>query len=69
MWGSNRWARNAQTTIPCKHCGHPITVVRSCQHVYMQCEQCKKQGDLNEYIPLMDDVLEEFMEGVFCDRV
>ncbi|GFM34246.1 hypothetical protein LN040_04100 [Desulfovibrio subterraneus] len=69
MWGSSRWARSAQTTIPCKHCGNPLTVVRSCQVVYMQCEHCKKKGELNDYIAQMDDALEEFMEGVYCDRV
>ncbi len=69
MWGSYRWGRSAQTTIPCKHCGKPLTAMRSCQQVYMQCEHCNKRGELNDYIPQMDDALEAFMEGVFCDRV
>lgn len=68
MWGY-RWAREAQTTIPCKKCEKPLSIKRSCQYVYMECEHCKTRSELNDYIAQMDDAMEEFMEGVFCDRV
>jgi hypothetical protein len=69
MWGSYRWGREAQTTIPCKNCDTALKVKRSCQHVYMQCDSCGTRGDINEYLSQMDDAMEEFMEGVYCDRV
>ena len=68
MWGGYSWARRAQTTIPCKKCQKPLVVERSCQSVALVCEHCGARGTLNEYIDKMDDALEEFMEGVFCDR-
>jgi len=69
MWGSYSWKRSAETTIPCKECNKPLTVKRSCQHVYMECSHCGKKSDISEYLRQMDDALEAFMEGVYCDRV
>lgn len=69
MWGSFSRSRSAQTTIPCHQCGQALMVERSCQEVYMWCAHCKKRFEATEYIPEMDDAMEEFMEGVYCDRV
>lgn len=70
MWSATFGrARHAQTTIPCHTCGQPLRVERTCHEVFMRCETCSKSFDINEYIPEMDDAMEQFMEGVYCDRV
>lgn len=61
--------REAQTGMPCKSCGQAVKVARSCHLVYIICPHCQKKFELKEYLPLMDDVMEKFMEGVYCDRV
>lgn len=59
----------AQTTLPCHDCGEPITVYRTCLRVHLQCPACKTRFPLESYINDMDEVLEEFLENVYCDRI
>lgn len=68
QWG-NPQARSAQTSIKCHVCQHPLIVQRACRQVSLHCEKCGKDFPLQQYIPEMDDALEQFMENVYCDRV
>lgn len=70
MWGTtfNR-SRSEQTTIPCHECGAQLKIQRSCHEVFMRCESCDKTYDIADYVAEMDDAMERFMEGVYCDRV
>lgn len=61
--------RQAQTGIPCHHCQHPLEVRRACQEVTLHCPQCGKVFPFQEYVQEMDDVLEHFMENVYCNRI
>lgn len=62
-------SRTAQTTIPCKHCGAPLTAQRGCREVTLHCETCRKSFEIKEYVHLMDDALETFLDQAFCDRI
>ncbi|QJT08267.1 dual CXXC motif small (seleno)protein [Oceanidesulfovibrio marinus] len=61
--------RTVTTTIPCKHCGTPLVAHRGCREVTLRCEKCRKSYDIKEYIHLMDDALESFLDQAFCDRI
>lgn len=61
--------RYAQTTIPCAQCKKPLIARRSCHHAYLECENCKKNYEIQEYVKVMDTALEDFLEAVNCDRV
>lgn len=70
MWGKNAAnARHAETTMHCHECNGRLDVERTCHTVYMHCTECKKDFPVQEYIKEMDDALEEFMEGVYCNRI
>lgn len=70
MWGTTFGrARSAQTTIPCHVCAEPLKVERTCHEVFMRCETCRKTYPVSDYVGEMDDAMENFMEGVYCDRV
>lgn len=67
VWGAA--GRRAETTMPCRACEAPVTAVRHCRNVDLQCAACGGRYPLEDYIPVMDEVLETFLEGVFCDRM
>ncbi len=69
MWGAFSRQRGVQTTIPCHKCGEPLRCERTCHEVYMRCEKCNERFEAAEYIPEMDDAMEDFMSAVYCDRV
>ena len=35
----------------------------------MQCSSCRRTFKLNQFISRMDDVMEEFLERLYADRV
>jgi CRISPR/Cas system-associated protein Cas10 (large subunit of type III CRISPR-Cas system) len=35
----------------------------------MECTHCGEKSDIAVYLREMDDALEAFMEGVYCDRI
>ena len=61
--------RQTQTTIGCAICKKPLTARRTCHTAYLHCEHCNRTFELQEYIKVMDTVLEEFLEAVNCDRI
>ncbi len=61
--------RRAQTTMPCKKCGRPVLIARTCHEVTLHCEACRKDYRVQDYLPEMDEAMESFMENVNCDRV
>lgn len=67
MWSPS--PREAQTTMPCKSCNRAVKVARSCNMVYIICPHCQQKFELQEYLSLMDDAMEKFMENIYCDRV
>jgi uncharacterized protein YbaR (Trm112 family) len=42
---------------------------RTCHEAYLQCERCRKNYPVQDYIRQMDKALEEFLEAINCDRV
>lgn len=61
--------RSAQTTIPCRNCKKPLVARRSCHQAYLECDQCRKRFEIQEYVRQMDEPLETFLEAINCDRV
>ena len=61
--------RQRQTTLPCRRCGARLVVRRGCRSVLFHCEECRAVYELSEYIAEVDEELEEFLAGSFCDRV
>jgi len=61
--------RFAQTTIPCVCCKRPLLARRTCHEAYLQCEHCRREYAVQEYIREMDTALEDFLAAINCDRV
>ncbi len=62
-------AREKQTSIPCPDCGRKLLVKRTCHEAYMYCSHCRKSFALNDFIPQMDEAMEEFLENLYSDRI
>lgn len=61
--------RQARTTLSCPECGGVLDIRRSCHEAYMFCPACNKELALEPFIPQMDEVMENFLEQLFADRV
>lgn len=61
--------RQARTTLPCPLCGDDLDIRRTCHEAYMYCPACAKEFPLADYIPRMDEVMENFLERLFADRI
>ncbi|MBR6674023.1 MAG: hypothetical protein IKL39_04795 [Mailhella sp.] len=61
--------RQARTTLICPHCGEALDIRRTCHEAYMQCSGCRKAFPLTQFIKQMDEVMEEFLERLYSDRV
>ena len=61
--------RQARTTLVCPLCGEPLDIRRTCHEAYMQCSGCRKAFPLTQFIKQMDEVMEEFLERLYSDRV
>ncbi|WP_297215630.1 dual CXXC motif small (seleno)protein [uncultured Desulfovibrio sp.] len=61
--------RQAQTTLPCPHCGKPMLIVRTCHEAHMYCEHCRQSYDLARFITQADDAMETFLAGLYMDRI
>lgn len=62
-------AREKQTTVPCPKCGKTLLVKRTCHEAYMYCRYCQKSFAINEFIPQMDEAMEEFLENLYTNRI
>lgn len=62
-------SREAQTSISCPNCTAKLHIKRSCQEAYMSCEKCHSQFTMQKFIPLMDDVMEDFLENLHLNRI
>ena len=61
--------RDVKTTLVCPTCGAPLYIARTCHEVYMHCPACKAQFPLQDYIRQADEVMEHFLENVYCNRI
>ena len=61
--------REARTTLKCPVCSALLDIRRTCHEAYMQCPECGKRFALKQFIPEMDQVMEEFLERLYSDRV
>ena len=61
--------REARTTLRCPKCGEFMDIRRTCHEAYMQCSSCRKAFALAPFIKQMDEVMEEFLERLYSDRV
>ncbi len=62
-------SREAKTSLLCPTCKDFIHIKRSCHEAYMYCYNCHKTFPLQEFIPKMDDAMEEFLEGLYSNRI
>lgn len=69
MWNSPYRIRKAETTVLCKKCKTRLFIERTCHEVHMFCPTCQKKAELAEYVSQTDDVMEDFMSQVYCDRM
>jgi hypothetical protein len=46
-----------------------MDIRRTCHEAYMQCSSCRKAFALAPFIKQMDEVMEEFLERLYSDRV
>ena len=61
--------RQARTTLVCPVCGEPLDIRRSCHEAYMQCIARYKTFPVAQFVQQMDEVMEEFLERLYSDRV
>lgn len=61
--------RDAETALQCPKCGAKLHIRRSCQNVEMVCLSCSSYFPLKDYIANADEVMENFLECVYCDRI
>jgi len=61
--------REARTTLKCPECGELLDIRRTCHEAYMQCSRCRKSFALAPFISQMDEVMEEFLERLYVNRV
>ncbi len=61
--------QDAQTSLPCPACGHPLHIARTCHEVLLYCPHCKNELPLRDHIAHADKVMEDFLENVYCDRM
>ena len=66
MFGSSR---NPVTTMPCKSRQDKVAIHRTCHQVRLRCPSCGVMYELQDYLEQMDEVLEHYLESVYCDRV
>ena len=69
MWNTVSRARKVETTVPCRQCGTPLFIERTCHEVHMFCPHCGKILPLSDYIAVADEAMETFLSGVYCDRM
>ena len=69
MWNSFSRSRKAQTTLPCRECGKPVIIERSCHEAHLTCPACGKSYPIQEYIREADEAMEDFLNHVYCDRM
>lgn len=46
-----------------------MMIKRTCHEAYMYCEHCKKAFALKDFIPQMDEAMEEFLENLYTNRI
>lgn len=64
-----RSAREKQTTLLCPLCSEKLMIKRTCHEAYMYCEACQKKFPLKDFIPRMDEAMEEFLENLYSNRI
>lgn len=64
-----RSSREQQTTLPCPLCSDPMLIKRTCHEAYMYCASCRRQFELKDFIPQMDEAMEEFLENLYSNRI
>ncbi len=68
MWNACASPRSTTTSLICRNCGQKLVARRGCQEVTLDCRDCGTIFPLKEYASQMDDALEDFLSGHFCDR-
>ncbi len=61
--------REAQTTLDCPLCKQKLLIKRTCHEAYMFCPTCQKSFPLQDFIPQMDEAMEEFLENLYTNRI
>ena len=61
--------KSALTTLKCPKCGACLTAERSCFSARMHCEMCNEIYPIEDYIAKADEKLEDFLDGLYIDRI
>jgi len=61
--------KSASTTLSCPHCGQPLTAERSCREAHMHCTACGHYFPMEKFIQIADAALENFLDGLYIDRI
>ncbi len=64
-----RAKREAKTSLDCPICRDKLFIKRTCHEAFMFCPTCRKEFPLQNFIPQMDEVMEEFLENLYSDRI
>lgn len=61
--------REAQTSLDCPICHNNLFIKRTCYEAYMFCASCQKTFPLQDFIPQIDETMENFLENLYSDRI
>lgn len=62
-------SRNFQTTLYCTSCHTLLRAVRGCQEVRLHCPGCKKTYALEQFGTTLDELMEEHLANIPCNRL
>lgn len=61
--------RDFRTNLRCLKCQGPLHGTRGCREVHLRCVSCGAMYDLREFGTTLDDLVEEYLANIPCDRV
>ncbi len=61
--------REFRTNLRCTSCRAPLRAHRTCLAVVLRCGSCGATFELREFATTLDDLLEEYLANIPCDRL
>lgn len=62
-------SRNFQTTLHCKRCQSLLRAIRGCQEVSLHCPACGAAYTLRHFGTTLDELMEEHLANIPCNRL
>jgi hypothetical protein len=63
------YTRNFRTNLHCRKCKNLLSAHRTCLAVHLRCTSCGTQYRLEDYGTTLDDLLEEYLGNIPCNRL